>query len=173
MDIKLTGTYTMDTYRWYPEVQNNLPVGIITVPVKVQLQVVDNKAKFILWEYEAIKEGNDPAQHRKVWKGDFQLTDPEPAYSEHKDMSGGQWRTLSWIGKYVSWGQTFHEFRISICDRFCTADARWPHKHYQVRSVNKEMRFEGTLFDIDEKSFIILNELMEKVKNVEISERQG
>lgn len=162
MKITLTGHYDPTTFIYSPEVGQHLTQGTVQVPMKATLQVDGNKLRFNIWTYEAIMVGEDPAKFKKVWADSFKMADPEPATSTWKDNSGGEWKGLTWVGEYVSWEGKCHEFHIHWTGNFACVDALWLHKRYNVRGVHKQMKWEGGLMYLDDKSLKLVEDMFEQ-----------
>lgn len=164
MRFVLTGHYDPTTYIYSTEVHQHLTQGTVQVPMKATVQIKDNRLNFNIWTYEAIMAGDDPAKSKKVWADHFKMADMEPATKTWKDMSGGEWKGLTWMGEYVSWEQKCHEFHIHWTGNFASVDALWLHKRYQVRGVYKKMTWEGALMYLDDKSLQLVEAMYEQYK---------
>lgn len=159
MRIKLSGYYEPTTFKWSPEVQQSLTDGIVNVPLRATMYAENGLLHFNIWTYGPITSGEDPAKYKNVWVDKFKMADGEPAASTWKDMSGGVWKGLTWVGEYISWEQKCCEFHIHWTGNFASVDAMWPHKRYNVRGEYKQMYWEGTLIYLDDKSLRLVEEL--------------
>jgi len=166
MKLKLTGTYEQTTYKWYPEVEQHLHHGIAIVPIKVTLTTENGMAKFSIIQYDGFNYDQDPNTAMTKHIGKFGSSDLEPAYRKWNDNSGGTWEGLTWVGEYISWAQKCCEFHISrhIESAFTDVHAVWPHKKYDYRGAPIDMVMRSTIFDIDEKSNVILDKLFQEYR---------
>ena len=165
MKLTLTGTYEQTTYKWYPGYDYSVSHGTAIVPIKVTLTTEDNAAKFNIHKYDGFDYDQDPATALVKHAGAFKDLDMEPAYRQWKDQSGGTWEELTWVGEYISWASECCEFHISrhVESAFTDVHAIWPHKRYST-SKYKEMKFESTIFDLDNKSKQALENLFIKYR---------
>lgn len=161
MKLKLTGTYEQTTYKWEQSIEQHIHHGTAIVPIKVTLTTENGLARFSIIRYDGFNYDQDPSIAMTKHVGKFQGMDLEPAYRQWNDNSGGAWESLTWVGEYISWAQKCCEFQISrhIDSLFTDVHAVWPHKKYDYPRAPIDMVMRSTIFDIDEKSKSVLEEL--------------